>query len=209
MDIKHIREEYTKESLDKEDLLLDPFEQFKKWLQEAMTSEVLEPTAFNLSTLGTDGFPTSRVVLLKEVLDQQFVFFTNYSSDKGQEIELTPKVGLNFFWPELQRQVRITGSIMRCDEAYSDDYFYSRPEGSQIGAMASPQSQAIPSRTFLEDKVAEITEKGIISRPIHWGGYAISPMYFEFWQGRPSRLHDRFAYSNQTADSWTLNRLAP
>lgn len=211
MKLSEIRKEYTIKSLDFNDVSFDPFHQFRVWLDEAIDSEVPEVNAMCLSTLGLNGFPNARIVLLKE-MDHGFVFFTNYESEKGQEINANPKASLTFFWPELERQVRIMGQIEKVSESESDTYFHSRPIGSQIGAWTSPQSQTIADREELNAKL-ELMEKRFstekISRPPYWGGYRLLPLRVEFWQGRPSRLHDRICYQKSEAGKWEITRLAP
>ncbi|WP_439475406.1 pyridoxamine 5'-phosphate oxidase [Algoriphagus formosus] len=211
MDISSIRKDYTLKSLDISDVNDSPFEQFHQWLREAISAEVLEVNAMTLSTLHADGYPNGRVVLLKE-LDYGFVFFSNYQSEKGQELENHPKASLTFFWPELERQVRIMGTVEKISESQSDEYFLSRPRGSQIGAWASPQSHKINSREVLEERLKEMQlrfEEEKLVRPPHWGGYRVLPHKIEFWQGRPSRLHDRILYEKNEAGAWTISRLAP
>jgi pyridoxamine 5'-phosphate oxidase len=211
MDISSIRKDYTLKSLDINDVNDSPFEQFHQWLREAINAEVLEVNAMTLSTLHADGYPNGRVVLLKE-LDYGFVFFSNYQSEKGQELENHPKASLTFFWPELERQVRVMGTVEKISENQSDEYFLSRPRGSQIGAWASPQSHKINSREVLEERLKEMQlrfDKEPLVRPPHWGGYRVLPHKIEFWQGRPSRLHDRILYEKNEAGAWTISRLAP
>lgn len=211
MDISSIRKDYTLKSLDISDVNDSPFEQFHQWLREAISAEVLEVNAMTLSTLHADGYPNGRVVLLKE-LDYGFVFFSNYKSEKGQELENHPKASLTFFWPELERQVRVMGTVEKISESQSDEYFLSRPRGSQIGAWASPQSHKINSREVLEERLKEMNlrfEDEKLVRPPHWGGYRVLPHKIEFWQGRPSRLHDRILYEKNEAGAWTISRLAP
>lgn len=211
MKISEIRKDYTLKSLDVSDVSIDPLRQFKSWFEEAIDAEALEVNAMCLSTLGLDGFPNARIVLLKE-LDHGFVFFTNYESEKGKELDAHPMASLTFFWPEIERQVRIRGEISRVSEKESDDYFFSRPLGSQIGAWTSPQSQEITSRENLENRLKEVESKfqsNPIYRPPHWGGYRLIPNRIEFWQGRPSRLHDRICYEKQISGEWKISRLAP
>jgi len=211
MKLSDICKEYTIKSLDFNDVSFDPFHQFKVWLDEAIDSEVPEVNAMCLSTLGLNGFPNSRIVLLKE-MDHGFVFFTNYESEKGQEIEANPKACLTFFWPELERQVRITGEIEKVSDQESDTYFNSRPKNSQIGAWTSPQSKVIADRAELNLRLKKMEERfstEAIIRPAHWGGYRLLPIKIEFWQGRPSRLHDRIRYEKQTDTKWGISRLAP
>lgn len=210
MNISAIRKDYSLKTLNINDLCNSPIDQFNVWFQEALASKVIEINAMTLSTIGEDGFPNGRIVLLKEV-DSGFVFFTNYNSQKGQELAKHPVASLTFFWPELERQVRIKGQIEKVSSKMSDEYFFSRPIGSQIGAWASPQSHKIASREELEQKQKEIEnqfENTPITRPPHWGGYRLTPSYVEFWQGRPSRLHDRVCYEENNG-SWELSILAP
>jgi pyridoxamine 5'-phosphate oxidase len=207
-----IRTEYTKSALDAKSVNQDPFVQFQKWFEEAFKSQVPEPTAANLATVNVHGRPTSRIILLKGVEENAFVFYTNYQSAKGRELELNPACCLTFFWPELERQIRIEGVASRVDEKKSTKYFESRPRGSQVGAWSSPQSTPIESREILEQRMKQIEEKfkgmEVLPKPRQWGGYSIDPFMIEFWQGRPNRLHDRIAYTK--IDSvWTIHRLAP
>lgn len=210
--LSEIRTEYSKSTLDTSSVLADPIKQFEKWFEEALDSKALEPNAMTLSTLTEGGTPTSRIVLLKGVEGGQFVFYTNYQSQKGRELEAQPACSLNFFWPELERQVRIEGVAQRVSPASSDAYFQSRPRASQIGAWASPQSALIKDRLILEQRILEIekryTDLKVLPRPKQWGGYAITPMEIEFWQGRPNRLHDRIVYTFMDKQ-WKINRLAP
>ncbi|MFN3996420.1 pyridoxamine 5'-phosphate oxidase [Algoriphagus sp.] len=211
MKLSDIRKEYTIKSLDFNDVSFDPFHQFKVWLDEAIDSEVPEVNAMCLSTLGLNGFPNGRIVLLKE-MDHGFVFFTNYESEKGQEIEANPKASLTFFWPELERQVRVMGQIEKVSEQESDIYFHSRPKNSQIGAWTSPQSKVIADRSELNLRMEKMEERFSIepiTRPPHWGGFRLLPFKIEFWQGRPSRLHDRICYEKQEGGKWEISRLAP
>ncbi len=210
-DIATIRKEYSKASLDIATISKDPILQFDIWFKEAVTSSVPEPNAMNLATVN-GGRPASRIVLLKGVEHGKFVFYTNYQSKKGKELEENPACSLTFFWPELERQIRIEGVASRVDTKRSDEYFQSRPRGSQVGAWASPQSSVINERSLLEDRAKLIEEKfkgkEILPRPHQWGGYEIDPFLIEFWQGRPNRLHDRILYS-KVEEVWKINRLAP
>lgn len=209
MDLHHIREDYSKRSLSKKDCLADPISQFEQWLNEAMRAKVNEPTAMNVATV-QNGKPTSRIVLLKEVNSQGFVFFTNYQSRKGVAIAENPHVALTFFWAELERQVRIEGKIEPLAAELSDIYFSSRPYSSRIGAWASEQSQVLESKATLVAKATLIAAKYPLNvpRPPHWGGYLVKPERVEFWQGRPSRLHDRICYQLDKG-LWRKERLSP
>lgn len=196
--------------LQESDLDSNPLKQFEKWFEEVLASGLEEPNAMVLSTVN-EGKPSARIVLLKD-LDSGFKFFTNYGSKKGQEMEENPQVALTFFWKELERQVRIEGLVEKVSADESDEYFKSRPRGSQIGAWVSHQSAAIASREVLEATNAELEarfEGKEIQRPDHWGGYRVIPTYIEFWQGRPSRLHDRLAYTKKEDNSWKIERLSP
>ena len=210
MDLHHIREDYSKQELSEADCDASPLTQFERWLNEAIRAEVNEPTAMNLATAGSDGRPQGRQVLLKEVNAQGFVFFTNYHSRKGRALEANPFAALTFFWPELERQVRIEGRVERLDAAASDEYFESRPYTSRIGAWASEQSQVISGKSVLVARAAAVGLKHPlhVPRPPHWGGYILIPDRVEFWQGRPSRLHDRIQYRLEQA-AWHKERLSP
>lgn len=211
MSISDIRKEYMRESLTEGDVERNPYVQFGRWWNEALGAEIDEVNAMTLATANAAGKPSARIVLLKGYDETGFVFFTNYLSRKGQEIAENGQATLLFFWKELERQVRIEGRIEKISAEESDDYFYSRPEGSRIGAWSSPQSRVIKDRSVIEENVKQYTSKfsdGNIPRPDHWGGYRVIPETIEFWQGRPSRLHDRILY---TADqnNWVIQRLAP
>lgn len=210
--IASIRKDYTKKKLTEKKALPTPFEQFGRWWKQALKSGITEVNAMTLATASSDGTPSARIVLLKDYSEKGFVFFTNYESFKGRQLAENPKACLVFFWKELERQVRITGIIEKVSNEENDEYFYSRPQESQIGAMASPQSQVIESREWLDDnykQMADAAGKEKIKRPPHWGGYIVKPVIIEFWQGRPSRLHDRLQYSLQSDGTWKIERLAP
>lgn len=203
--------QYAKDELLESVIADNPFEQFAAWFQLAMAEENLEPHAMNLATVGADGFPETRIVLLRDYDELGFTFFTNYLSHKALDIAQNPKVALNFFWPQLQKQIRITGLTTKVDDAISNAYFQSRPRESQIGAWASDQSTVITNREVLEEKVKQWETKfsGMeVPRPQHWGGYVVRPFKVEFWQGRPSRLHDRILYSLEN-NKWNYVRLSP
>ncbi len=210
--IADIRKDYQMQSLLETDVAQDPFDQFANWWDDAMKSELDEINAMTLATASATGMPAARIVLLKSFSADGFVFFTNYNSQKGRELQENPYASLVFFWKELERQVRISGRVEKVSAAESDAYFHSRPEGSRIGAWASPQSSVIASREVIETNITMIEQQfteGEISRPPHWGGYVVIPEVIEFWQGRPSRLHDRIQYSKMAAGSWKVERLAP
>lgn len=211
MKLSDLRKDYSLKSLEMNEVSSDPIQQFNQWMEEALAAEVLEANAMCLATLGEEGFPNARIVLLKG-LDHGFVFFTNYDSAKGRELVAYPKGSLTFFWPEIERQVRVVGTVSKISEEESDTYFLSRPYTSQVGAWASPQSQEIESREGIEREqrnIAERFDSNSMHRPAHWGGFRLVPHRIEFWQGRPSRLHDRITYSLQTGGDWTKVRLAP
>lgn len=208
--LQNLRKDYTKKEFSLKKAVDDPLVQFKTWFQEAIDSDALEPNAMTLSTATTGGIPSSRVVLLKGV-DEGFVFYTNYESKKGMQLAENPHACLNFFWPELERQVRVEGLIAKVSSQESDQYFNSRPFKSRIGAHASPQSQRIEKRDVLKNIAEELLKRftgGSVPRPEHWGGYRLMPSYLEFWQGRASRLHDRICYE-QVNNRWEKYRVAP
>lgn len=210
--IADIRKHYSLETLTEADVDANPIHQFDKWWKEALASEIDEVNAMTLATASADGFPSARIVLLKDFDSNGFSFFTNYKSFKGQQLAENPKACLVFFWKELERQVRITGLIEKLSEVKSNEYFQSRPESSRIGAIASPQSQVIPGRSWLDEhyQQLELELKGTsIEKPAHWGGYLVKPVIIEFWQGRPSRLHDRIQYTLLEDGNWKIERLAP
>jgi pyridoxamine 5'-phosphate oxidase len=211
MSIADIRKEYMRESLSEGDVELDPFLQFTRWWKEAVGSDITEVNAMTLATCNKEGMPSARTVLLKDYDKSGFVFFSNYESRKAKDIYENPQATLLFFWKELERQVRIEGRIEKVDATESDSYFHSRPEGSRIGAWASPQSRVVSSREVIEENARRYQaafEQAPILRPPHWGGYRVIPVHIEFWQGRPSRLHDRILYSLEGGD-WMISRLAP
>jgi pyridoxamine 5'-phosphate oxidase len=210
-DLAHIRRDYSREELSEEHVDKDPFVQFGRWMDEAIAAEVPEPTAMCLSTADTDGRPSSRMVLLKGFDSDGFVFYTNYNSHKGRELAENPYAAITFFWPELERQIRITGRTSKVSAEESDEYFKSRPYTSRLGAWASDQSQPIESKMIVMTKAAKLAIKyatGNVPRPEHWGGYRVVPDLIEFWQGRPSRLHDRICYELSDG-SWRISRLSP
>tara|TARA_B100000768_G_scaffold178987_1_gene195762 strand:- start:573 stop:1208 length:636 start_codon:yes stop_codon:yes gene_type:complete len=211
MDIKNLRLNYNKSIIDFKNLTEDPFQYFRRWFVDALKSNKGEANACVLSTVSSDNYPKSRVVLLKEVSDTGFTFFTNYESDKAKDINVNPNVALNFYWPELERQVRITGLAKKISINESDIYFKSRPRDSQMGAWLSDQSKVIELDYNFMDTLNSLERKfkgKKVERPLHWGGYCICPIRIEFWQGRPSRLHDRLVYEID-GKKWNKKRLAP
>lgn len=211
-DIHALRENYTRAELQESNVGNDPMLLFKQWFAEAQDSDILEPNAMILSTVSADLRTHARTVLLKEITDLGFVFYSNYESAKAMDIEHSPYVSITFLWKELERQIRIEGKAHKISVERSEKYFQSRPHGSQLGAWASPQSEIITDRSVLHDNLKELEanypEGTVIPIPPNWGGYEITPDFIEFWQGRPSRLHDRLAFS-ATEDLWNVVRLAP
>ncbi|MFN8250812.1 MAG: pyridoxamine 5'-phosphate oxidase [Ferruginibacter sp.] len=212
MNIADIRKDYKMKSLSESDVAATPKEQFDAWWDDAMKSDILEVNAMTLATVDKEGIPAARIVLLKGYDERGFVFFTNYNSAKGGELAHNTNACLVFFWKELERQVRITGIAEKISTEESIAYFNSRPDGSKIGAWASPQSLAVAGKAWLKETFeyyAERFKHGQIPKPPHWGGYRIKPLKAEFWQGRPSRMHDRILYTKQDDGSWKIERLAP
>ncbi|MVT07263.1 pyridoxamine 5'-phosphate oxidase [Chitinophaga tropicalis] len=209
--VADLRKDYRLASLDEQEVAQDPFAQFEHWWKDATTSELDEPNAMTLATSTPDGYPSARIVLLKTFSTDGFIFFTNYESRKAVEMAANPKVSLLFFWRELERQVRIDGIVSKTAADISDEYYNSRPLGSRISAIVSPQSRVVPHRTFLEEQVRILAEKYVLEapkRPDYWGGYVVKPERVEFWQGRSNRLHDRILYRKEE-ESWKIERLAP
>lgn len=210
-DLSQIRKEYSRRSLSREAVLEDPLKQLQQWLDEAIRSEVMEPTAMTLATVSKQGRPSARTVLLKEITKAGVVFYTNYHSRKAQQMTIRPFAALVLFWPELERQVRLEGRVEKVAPEKSDKYFRSRPYSSQLGAWVSNQSEVIPNRNQLEKKMEKLSERfkqHSMYRPPHWGGYQLFPDRMEFWQGRRSRLHDRIEYLKE-AKGWLIRRLSP
>ena len=212
MSIAHLRKEYARESLSERDVHPDPIQQFGHWFEQARAAELLEPNAMALATVSPSGQPAVRMVLLKEYSERGFVFYTDYRSRKGLELAVNARAGLCFWWDALQRQVRINGAVEKVAREEAAEYYKSRPHGSRVGAWASHQSQVLPSRETLEQAVARLDtqhpEGSDVPLPPHWGGYRVIPDEMEFWQGRPSRLHDRIHYTRGT-NGWARERLSP
>jgi pyridoxamine 5'-phosphate oxidase len=213
MSIADLRREYARARLDEADVSHDPFVEFARWFAEAQEAQVPDPNAMTLATATADGSPSARIVLLKAFDDQGFVFFTDYRSRKGAELEANPRAALVFYWGELDRQVRITGGVSPASREESERYFRSRPLGSRLGAWASHQSRVIPGRAALESDLREVEARfgdGDVPLPAHWGGYRVAPEAIEFWQGRESRLHDRIRYVREGGGKgWRVERLSP
>ena len=212
LNIAALRHDYVAHGLRRADLDANPIKQFAKWFGEAAAAEIRDVNAMSLATATRDGMPSSRIVLLKGISDRGFVFYTNYASAKGRELEENPRAALNLFWVQLERQIRINGTAEKTTREDSEEYFHSRPIGSQLGAWASQQSEVIANREALEAKLTEVTDRfggGVIPLPPHWGGYRVVPATIEFWQGRTNRLHDRFRYSRQAEGNWLIERLSP
>lgn len=212
LSIADLRKEYKLQSLSEKDVSEDPVLQFQKWFGEALQAQIEEVNAMTVATASSDGIPSARIVLLKAFSQKGLTFYTNYNSFKAQQMTENPRACLVFFWKELERQIRITGIVEQVSETESNEYFESRPAASRIGAWASPQSQVIESREWLEVNEAKMLQQfgdALITRPAHWGGYIVKPVNFEFWQGRPGRLHDRIQYALMQDGSWKRERLAP
>ena len=208
----HPDDDHVTETLDEKVVASNPITQFQRWFDDAVNAGIVMPEAMTLATSTTEGKPSARLVLLKQVNEQGFVFFTNYTSVKAHDLDQNPFAALVFYWPFLERQVRVEGKVTRTSSAESDEYFRTRPRDSQIGAIASPQSQRIESRDVLEQRFRELTElyhERSVQRPDHWGGYRLEPSRIEFWKARPGRLHDRILYERQTDGTWSIARLAP
>ncbi|HEX3797725.1 MAG TPA: pyridoxamine 5'-phosphate oxidase [Verrucomicrobiae bacterium] len=206
------RREYTLAGLRRADLDADPIAQFSRWFQQAVASAVPEPNAMTLATADADGRPSSRIVLLKNTDARGFIFYTNYDSRKGRELDANPNAALTFFWPQLERQVCIAGTVSKVSREESEHYFNSRPKGSRLSAWVSHQSEAVADRAALEKKLAELEAKypgETVPLPPYWGGFCVTPTRVEFWQGRPNRLHDRFCYVRQPGQAWLIERLSP
>ncbi|MFE3871701.1 pyridoxamine 5'-phosphate oxidase [Flavobacterium sp. ZS1P70] len=212
-DLSHYRKSYEKSELLESNIPKDPINLFNRWFHEVEDfGGNEEVNAMTVATIGLDGFPRSRVVLLKKFTEEGFIFYTNYNSEKGKAIAQNPKICLSFFWHSMERQVIIKGIANKTSEITSNNYFESRPDGSKLGAIVSNQSEVIPSRAFLEENLKQLEndyEGIVIPRPEHWGGFLVTPIEVEFWQGRPNRLHDRIRYTSQENFDWKIERLSP
>ena len=212
-DLSNLRLVYSLGELLEKDLRENPMEQFQQWFLQAQQSDtVQEPNAMSVATIGLDGFPKTRVVLLKRFTDEGFIFYTNYNSEKGKAILANPNICLSFFWPVLERQIIIKGTAEKLPTNLSDGYFQSRPRGSQLGSIVSQQSEVVPSREYLQEQLSSLEkemEGKPLKRPLHWGGFLVRPISLEFWQGRPNRLHDRIRYTLQADYDWKIERLSP
>jgi pyridoxamine 5'-phosphate oxidase len=213
LSLEELRLEYKRGALDEANCDSNPMQQFRRWITDARSAQLIEPNAMTLSTATPDGRPSGRIVLLKELTAEEFLFYTNYTSRKGREMTANPFVSLTFYWGELERQVRIEGRVRRVSREKSEAYFRGRPKGSRLGALASHQSTPLPSRAPLEETLAALEEQyrdsEDVPTPDWWGGYAVRPETFEFWQGRPNRLHDRLVYSKTGETGWVVGRLSP
>lgn len=213
LSLEDLRESYRRGSLEESSCLRDPLAQFRVWMQEAREAKLKEPNAMTLSTVDAGGRPSGRIVLLKELTDTGFVFYTNYTSRKGREMDAVPRVALTFYWGELERQVRVEGTVGKVSREKSEQYFRGRPKGSRLGALVSHQSDILPGRAPLEKHLRELEEQYAgsddVPTPEWWGGYLVQPEAIEFWQGRENRLHDRLFFSRQDGNNWSLQRLSP
>lgn len=211
-DLHDERKDYTLGELNRKSLLEDPLQLFGEWMDTARQANIIDATAMTLATVDKSGAPSARIVLLKQFTENGFYWYTSYDSRKGQELESNPKAALLFYWRELERQVRIEGTVGKATEKESDDYFLQRPTGSQFSAAASPQSQVIENQQWLTDRTNTLQQQykdKPLPRPANWGGYCLQPFSYEFWQGRPSRQHDRFRFTREDTNRWTIARLAP
>ena len=212
LDLADLRRDYSLDGLEESNLAADPLDQFRRWFDEARVASGREPNAMTLATASPDGLPAARTVLLKGLDEGSFVFYSNYESAKGSDLAANPRAELLFFWPELERQVRVSGTVERVDRDESERYFRSRPPGSQISAAISPQSRVVPDRAYLEARYADVAaehEASPVPLPEFWGGYRVTARTIEFWQGRSSRLHDRLRYVRGLDGEWAVERLAP